>query len=52
MTREVVAVRGPTPFKELVRLLNEHRVTAVLVLDAPGPAGGAGAAGLARRPWV
>ena len=25
MTREVVAVRGPTPFKELVRLLNEHR---------------------------
>jgi CBS domain-containing protein len=29
MTREVVAVRGPTPFNELARLLNEHRVTAV-----------------------
>jgi CBS domain-containing protein len=36
MTREVVAVRGPTPFKELVRLLNEHRVTAVPVLDDTG----------------
>jgi CBS domain-containing protein len=34
MTREVVAVRGPAPFKELVRLLNEHRVTAV-----PAPLG-------------
>jgi CBS-domain-containing membrane protein len=33
MTREVVAVRGPTPFKELVRLLNEHWVTAMPVLD-------------------
>jgi CBS-domain-containing membrane protein len=29
MTRQVVAVRGPAPFKELVRLLNEHRVTAM-----------------------
>ena len=36
MTREVVAVPGPTPFKELVRLLNEHRVTAVPVLDDTG----------------
>jgi CBS-domain-containing membrane protein len=36
MTREVVAVRGPTPFKELVRLLNKHRVTAVPVLDDTG----------------
>jgi CBS-domain-containing membrane protein len=36
MTREVVAVRGPTPFKELVRLLNDHRVTAVPVLDDAG----------------
>ena len=36
MTREVVAVRGPTPFKELVRLLNEHRITAVPVLDDAG----------------
>jgi CBS-domain-containing membrane protein len=36
MTREVVAVQGPTPFKELVRLLNEHRVTAVPVLDDAG----------------
>jgi CBS-domain-containing membrane protein len=33
MTREVVAVRGATPFKELSRLLNQHRVTAVPVLD-------------------
>jgi CBS-domain-containing membrane protein len=36
MTREVVAARGPTPFKELVRLLNAHRVTAVPVLDDAG----------------
>jgi CBS-domain-containing membrane protein len=36
MTREVVAVRGSTPFKELVRLLNEHRVTALPVLDDVG----------------
>jgi len=36
MTREVVAVRGPTPFKELVWLLNEHRVTAMPVLDDAG----------------
>jgi CBS-domain-containing membrane protein len=36
MTREVVAVTGATPFKELVRLLNEHRVTAVPVLDDAG----------------
>jgi CBS-domain-containing membrane protein len=36
MTREVVAVRGPTPFKELVRLLNEHRITALPVLDDAG----------------
>ena len=36
MTREVVAVSGPTPFKELVRLLNEHRVTAMPVLDDAG----------------
>jgi CBS domain-containing protein len=36
MTREVVAVRGPTPFKELVRLLNQHRITAVPVLDDAG----------------
>jgi CBS-domain-containing membrane protein len=36
MTREVVAVRGATPFKELVRLLNEHRITALPVLDDTG----------------
>jgi CBS domain-containing protein len=36
MTREVVAVRGPTPFKELVRLLNKQRITAVPVLDDAG----------------
>ena len=33
MTREVVAVPGATPFKELVRLLNANRVTAVPVPD-------------------
>ena len=36
MTREVVAVSGATPFKELVRLLNVNRVTAVPVLDDTG----------------
>jgi CBS-domain-containing membrane protein len=36
MTREVVAVRGPTPFKELVRLLSKHRITALPVLDDAG----------------
>src|SRR4029453_7713571 len=36
MTRNVVAVQGPTPFKELVRLLNEHRITALPVLDDTG----------------
>jgi CBS-domain-containing membrane protein len=36
MTRDVVAVPGPTPFKELVRLLNEHRITALPVLDDTG----------------
>jgi CBS domain-containing protein len=36
MTRDVVAVRRSTPFKELVRLLNEHRVTALPVLDDAG----------------
>ncbi|HET7516923.1 MAG TPA: CBS domain-containing protein [Actinomycetes bacterium] len=36
MTRDVVAVRGRTAYKELVRLLNEHRVTAVPVLDDAG----------------
>jgi CBS-domain-containing membrane protein len=36
MTRDVVAVRGATPFKELVRLLNEHRITALPVLADAG----------------
>jgi CBS-domain-containing membrane protein len=36
MTRDVVAVQGATPFKELVRLLNEHRITALPVLDDAG----------------
>lgn len=36
MTRDVVAVRGATPFKGLVRLLNEHRITALPVLDDTG----------------
>ncbi|MEU1494894.1 CBS domain-containing protein [Streptomyces sp. NPDC005776] len=34
MTREVVSVRGDAPFKEIARLLAEHRVTAVPVLDS------------------
>ena len=36
MTRDVVAVQGATPFKELARLLNEHRITALPVLDDAG----------------
>jgi CBS-domain-containing membrane protein len=36
MARDVVAVQGAPPFKELVRLLNQHRVTAVPVLDDAG----------------
>jgi CBS-domain-containing membrane protein len=34
MTREVVAARPDTPFKDLVRLLYEHRVSGVPVIDA------------------
>ncbi|MFB6835745.1 CBS domain-containing protein [Streptomyces sp. NPDC056361] len=33
MTREVVSVRGDAPFKEIVRILSLHRVTAVPVVD-------------------
>ncbi|MEX0172087.1 CBS domain-containing protein [Streptomyces sp. LMG1-1-1.1] len=33
MTREVVSVRGDAPFKEIVRSLSRHRVTAVPVVD-------------------
>lgn len=33
MTREVVSVRGDAPFKEVVRVLSQHRVTAVPVVD-------------------
>ncbi|WP_282696570.1 CBS domain-containing protein [Streptomyces sp. CC208A] len=33
MTREVVSVRGDAPFKEIVRVLSGHRVTAVPVVD-------------------
>ncbi|MFI8320191.1 CBS domain-containing protein [Streptomyces sp. NPDC085529] len=33
MTREVVYVRGDAPFKEIVRTLSAHRVTAVPVVD-------------------
>ncbi|MFF8839432.1 CBS domain-containing protein [Streptomyces sp. NPDC015130] len=36
MTREVVSVRGATAFKEIVRTLSEHRVTAVPVVDGEG----------------
>lgn len=34
MTRTVVSVREDTPFKELVRIMHEHRVGGVPVLDA------------------
>lgn len=33
MTRDVVTVRESTPFKEIVHLLDEHRVSAVPVVD-------------------
>lgn len=36
MTRDVVSVRGDAPFKEIVRTLSEHRVTAVPVVDGGG----------------
>lgn len=36
MTREVVSVRGDAPFKEIVRTLSQHRVTAVPVVDGEG----------------
>ncbi|MFF3608911.1 CBS domain-containing protein [Streptomyces sp. NPDC002463] len=36
MTREVVSVRGDTPFKEIVRTLSHHQVTAVPVVDGEG----------------
>jgi CBS-domain-containing membrane protein len=34
MTRTVVSVRENTPFKDLVRIMHEHRVSGVPVLDA------------------
>jgi CBS domain-containing protein len=36
MTREVVSARESTSFKELVRLLLEHRISGVPVVDADG----------------
>ncbi|MEU3744138.1 MULTISPECIES: CBS domain-containing protein [Streptomyces] len=36
MTREVVSVRGDTPFKEIARTLSQHRVTAVPVVEGDG----------------
>ncbi|MFH8253907.1 CBS domain-containing protein [Streptomyces roseolus] len=33
MTREVVSIHGDAPFKEIVRVLTRHRVTAVPVVD-------------------
>jgi CBS domain-containing protein len=40
MSRDVVRAQPDTPFKELVRLLEENDVTAVPVVDRPGrPAG-------------
>jgi CBS domain-containing protein len=38
MTRTVVVVRDSTPFKELVRRMQEHRVSAVPVVDEDGRA--------------
>ncbi|MFI0505337.1 CBS domain-containing protein [Streptomyces albogriseolus] len=34
MTREVVQARRTTPFKELVRLLDLHRISGLPVVDA------------------
>lgn len=36
MTREVVSVREDEPFKDIVRIMHEHRVSGVPVLDADG----------------
>lgn len=36
MTREVITVTPTTPFKELVRLLFDHRISAVPVVDPDG----------------
>lgn len=36
MSREVVSVHGDAPFKEIVRVLSRHRVTAVPVVDGAG----------------
>ncbi|GHG07066.1 CBS domain-containing protein [Streptomyces filamentosus] len=33
MTREVVSLRGDAPFKEIVRVLSRHRITAAPVVD-------------------
>ncbi|MFE1292780.1 CBS domain-containing protein [Streptomyces sp. NPDC058751] len=50
MSRNVVRARPDTPFKELVRLLEENEVTAVPVVDELGrPAGVASEADLLRK---
>ncbi|MFJ6479772.1 CBS domain-containing protein [Streptomyces sp. NPDC091682] len=36
MTREVVTVQGGSPFKDIVRALAEHKVSAVAVVDNAG----------------
>lgn len=36
MTRDVVSVLGGTPFKEIARLLTQHRVSALPVVDGAG----------------
>ncbi|MFH9728486.1 CBS domain-containing protein [Streptomyces sp. NPDC017254] len=36
MTRDVVSVRGDTPFKEVARTLSQHQVTAVPVVGGDG----------------
>lgn len=63
MTKEIVTVRPDTPFKELVVLMSERRVSGLPVVDAAGkPAGVVSEAdtlakqeyqgGTAPRPWL
>ena len=50
MSRDVVRAQPDTPFKELVRLLEENDVTAVLLVDKLGrPAGVVSEADLLRK---
>lgn len=60
MTRDVVTVDGLTPFKDIVRVMQQHRVSAVPVVDEDGVMLGIVSEGdlilkgdptLARRSW-